>query len=63
MNADELRRRAITAWWKRRSLDEFIARLRAAQGIEARQGGDVKQAPREAREPGPKDAPKGTSHA
>ena len=29
----------------------------AAQGIEAREGEDVQQASREAREPGPKDAP------
>ena len=35
-----------------------IAEILAAQGIEARQGGDG-TAPREAREPGPKDAPKG----
>jgi hypothetical protein len=41
----------------------WVREQRAAQGIEARQGGDVKQAPREAREPGPKDAPKGSSHA
>lgn len=26
---DEQRRRAITRWWERKSLDDFIARVRA----------------------------------
>ena len=46
-------------------MSEAIPRIsrdvRTAQGIEAREGGDG-TAPREAREPGPKDAPKRSSH-
>jgi len=30
-DADEKRRRAITAWWKRQSVREFIERLRNAR--------------------------------
>jgi hypothetical protein len=42
-------------------INDLQRRGDAAQGIEARQGGDVQQAPREAREPGPKDAPQPSS--
>lgn len=56
-------------WWRNEveepSTVEVLAMESAvrliAQGIEAREGGDVEQAPREARELGPKDAPKRSS--